>query len=79
MTKRTYNPEDYEPETRAVMKELLDPNADDEQWVAAGTVEMADLIEKAVKKAKQITEERIRAACASVAEAYSTNPKTEEQ
>lgn len=78
MTKRTYNPDDYEPETQAVMKELLDPNVDDEQWVAAGTVEMADLIEKAVLKAKQVTEEEVRAACAAVAEAHLSNHKPEE-
>jgi len=80
MTKRTYNPEDYSLETQAAMKELLDPNVDEEQqepWVTAGTLAMANIIEKAVLKAKQVTEDKVRAACASVAEAHLNNSKTE--
>ena len=77
MTKRTYNPENYEPETRAAIKQLLDSQLDFLTWLDDDITEAADIIEGAVKKAKQVTEERVRAACAAVAKAHLINPKTE--
>lgn len=78
MTKRTYNPEDYSPETQAAMKELLPGKPDPgDKLLSNYIVEIADIIEKAVKKAKQVTEEQVRAGCASAAEAHLTNPKPE--
>lgn len=79
MANRTYNPENYEPETRAAIEQLLDSHLNFLTWLADDTTEAADIIEKAVLKAKQVTEEKIRAACAAVAEAYLTNPKREDQ
>ena len=82
MTKRTYNPDDYEPETQAAMNEILGPQFDSSDWHRKDLLhvtEVADAIEKAVKKAKQVTEEQVRAGCASVAEAHLTNSKPKEQ
>lgn len=74
MTKRTYNPDDYEPETRAAIEQLLDSHLDFLTWLADDITEAADIIEKAVLKAKQVTEEEVRAGCAAVAEAHLTKP-----
>ena len=82
MTKRTYNPDDYEPETQAAMKEILGSQFDSSDWCRIDLfhiTDLADIIEKAVKKAKQVTEERVRAACAAVAEAHLANPNREVQ
>ena len=82
MTKRTYKPEDYSPETRAAMKNILAlglfaPGAvfDSDQWVSSDIPDIADIIEKAIVSAKQVTEEKVRAACAAVAEANLSNKK----
>jgi len=80
MPKRTYNPEDYSPETQAAMKEILGSQFDSSDWHRKDLLhvtDIADAIEKAVKKAKQVTEDKVRAACASVAEAHLNNSKTE--
>jgi len=83
MPKRTYNPEDYSPETQATMKELLTirwSNLTQATMIhPPDAPQVADIIEKAVLKAKQVTEDEVRAACAAVAEAHLTNPKPEEQ
>lgn len=54
MPKRTYNPDDYAPETRAAMKDVLAlglfaPGAifDSEEWVSPDIPKIADIIEKA--------------------------------
>lgn len=78
MPKRTYTPDDYSTETRAAMKELLAGRSyPGDQWLSSYIVEIADIIEKAVLDAKRVTEEKVRAACAAVAEAHLTNPKPE--
>ena len=70
MTKRTYNPEDYQPETQAAMKEIYLQNLAAFDWTASDQVLVADIIEKAVLAAKQVTEETVRAGCAAVAEVH---------
>jgi len=70
MTKRTYNSEDYEPETRAAMKDMFLNASAWRPRVASDMVEIADIIEKAVVEAKKVTEEKVRAACAAVAEVH---------
>lgn len=78
MPKRTYTPDDYSPETRGAMKELLAGQSyPGDQWLSSYIVEIADIIEKAVVTAKQLTEAKVRAACAVVAEAHLNNPKQE--
>jgi|GEM_PF-6649495 len=71
MPRRTYTPDDYTPETRAAMKQLLAGKSYPEgQWLSSYILEVADIIEKAVVTAQKVTEEKIRAACAAVAEAH---------
>lgn len=80
MTKRTYNPGDYSPETQAAMKEILGPQFDSSDWHRKDLLhvtDIADAIEKAVKMAKQVTEEEVRSGCAAVAVAHLNNSKTE--
>ena len=87
MAKRTYNADDYEPETQAAMNAITDIQGlailegpsqgkagHDFEWLR---VEIADVIEKAVVEAKQVTEEKVRAACTAVAEAHLGNSKPE--
>ena len=78
MTKRTYNPEDYSPETQAAMKEILGSGFDWGEWRQYEldyVAEIAQAIEKAVMEAKKVTEDEVRAACAAVAEAHLSNKK----
>ena len=81
MTKRTYNPEDYEPETQGAMKQLLDRSNEcySGDWVGVNIPRAADIIERAVLESKKVTEEKVRAACAAVAEVHLTNPKPESE
>ena len=76
---KTYNPEDYEPETQAAMKEILGRHFNWGQWLPPDILDFAGIIEKAVLATKQVTEEKVRAGCAAVAEAHLNNPKPEEQ
>ena len=72
MPKRTYNPEDYEPEVQEAVRELrlgFDPG----EWSHTDVIEVAEIIKKAVLAAKEVTEEKLRAGCAAVAEALLTN------
>ena len=47
MSKRTYTPEGYEPETQAAMKELLPGKPDPgDKLLSSYIVEIADIIEK---------------------------------
>ena len=74
MTRRTYNPDDYEPEVQAAVKELrlrFDPG----EWSHDDVIEVADII----KKVARVTEEKVRAACAAVAEAHLANPNPGEE
>lgn len=73
MQKTTYNPENYQPETQAAVKAIIKswPGYDLE-WFS--TV-MANIIEEAVVEAKKVTEEKVRAACAAVAEVHLSNQK----
>lgn len=82
MTKRTYNPDDYAPETQAAMREILISKFDPSNYNQNELTHIsyiADAIERAVATAKQVTEEKVRAACAAVAEAHLNNPKPEAQ
>ena len=72
---KTYNPEDYSPETREAMKEILGRHFNWGQWLPPDILDFADIIEKAVLAAKQVTEEKVRAGCAAVAEAHLSNKK----
>ena len=73
MPKRTYIPEDYEPETQTAMTQLL-TDALSPEWCSMPDVRglIADIIEKAVLEAKKVTQEKVRAGCAAVAEALLT-------
>lgn len=73
MTPRTYNPEDYSLETQAAMRVIVGLKFDSSNWCRADLLyvtDIADAIEKAVLEAKKVTEEKVRAACAAVAEVY---------
>ena len=70
MPKRTYNPEEYQPETQAAMKEMSDQEFLPCDWFPSDILQFADIIEKAVVEAKKVTEDKVRAGCAAVAEAH---------
>lgn len=80
MAKRTYTLDDYSPETQAAVEQIISWHLDAKvQALSTDRYEVADIIENAVLSAKKVTEEKVRAGCAAVAEAHLNNPKTEKQ
>lgn len=76
MSKRTYKPDDYALETQAAMKEILISKFDPSNYNQNELTHIsyiADAIEKAVLSAKQVTEDKVRAGCAAVADSHLKN------